>query len=176
MLSTNAWLIVGKLVAPQGLKGEIRINPSSDFPERFTKPGPRWIQEKDKEPKPIELLAGRQLPGKSLYVVRFAEVNDRDQAKSLIGQKLLVPASDRPHLNKGEFHLIDLLNLKVKLKETGTSIGKVTDLKSAGNDLLEITLETGGKVLVPFVETIVPEVNLEDKWLTINPPKGLLEL
>ena len=55
---------VGKLVGAQGLRGELRLNPASDFPERFTEPGPRWLQAKGAEPKEVELLEGRQLPGK----------------------------------------------------------------------------------------------------------------
>ena len=45
MIETDNWILIGKIVAPQGLKGDIRIKPSSDFPERFTKPGKRWIQK-----------------------------------------------------------------------------------------------------------------------------------
>ena len=62
MISNEAWLTVGKLVAPQGLHGEIRIKPYSDFPERFTQPGKRWIQEKaQSEPLEIELISGKKL-------------------------------------------------------------------------------------------------------------------
>ena len=48
MIGNEEWLTVGKLVAPQGLRGKIRIKPSTDFPERFTKPGKRWIQKNNK--------------------------------------------------------------------------------------------------------------------------------
>ncbi len=176
MNTENDWLTVGKLVAAQGMGGELRINPSSDFPERFTKPGQRWLKEDNTEPKAIELLAGRQLPGKSLYVVRFAGVNNRTAAEALVGQKLLVPSSDRPSLEEGEFHLLDLVGLEARLTSTGPAIGQVTDLTAAGNDLLEIELLSGRKVLVPFVEAIVPEVQPSQGWLRLTPPPGLLEL
>ena len=45
MIEKDKWMSIGKIVAPQGLRGDIRIKPSSDFPERFTKPGKRWIQK-----------------------------------------------------------------------------------------------------------------------------------
>ena len=57
-----------------------------------------------------------------------------------------------------------------------TLIGYVTDLIKGGNDLLEIELVEGKKVLVPFVKEIVPEIEIKEKWLLINPPPGLLEL
>ena len=75
-----------------------------------------------------------------------------------------------------EFHLLDLLGLEARLSADGAVIGTVSDLISGGNELLEITTSEGRKLLVPFVEAIVPEVQLEEGWLLLTPPPGLLEL
>ena len=176
MAESNDWLPVGKVVAVQGLKGELRINPASEFPERFTKPGTRWLKARGKAPKEIELRSGRQLPGKSLFVVRFAGVESREAAEALVGQTLMVPADDRPELEQGEYHLLDLLGLDARLASDGPAVGTVSDLISGGNDLLEITTSESRKLLIPFVEAIVPEVQLEEGWLLLTPPPGLLEL
>ena len=147
MSSNETWMTVGKLVAAHGLRGEIKINPRSDFPERFTQPGKRWLQKtKEHDPYEIELLSGRQLPGKKIFVVRFEGVKSRTEAEVLIGNNLLVPTSHRPKLAKGEFHLLDLVGLEAKLNPNEPAIGKVSDLKNAGNDLLEIQLKEGRKV------------------------------
>jgi 16S rRNA processing protein RimM len=170
-------LLVGRVVGVQGLKGELRINPMSDFPERFTRPGRRWLQRRGEPPQSLELLAGRQLPGRELYVVRFAGVDDRSAAEALVGRDLLVPATDRPKLANGEFHLLDLVGLEVRLEADGAVIGRVSDLIHAGNDLLEVELSEGGRrLLIPFVEPIVPRVELAEGWLSLTPPPGLLEL
>ena len=177
MISNEAWLTVGKLVAPHGLRGEIRINPSSDFPERFTRPGKRWVQKiNENQPNEISLLSGRQLPGKKVFVVRFAGINSRNDAQLLIGSFLLVPINDRPKLDKNEFHFLDLIGLEAKLAPDGPPIGIVSDLKSAGNDLLEIQLEKDKKILIPLVKEIVPIIQINEGWLLITPPEGLLEL
>ena len=89
-------LVVGRLVAVQGLGGELRVLPLSDFPERFTRRGPRWLQAKGKPAQAVELRSGRQLPGKELFVVRLAGIDSRDAAEALVGQEFLVPAADRP--------------------------------------------------------------------------------
>ncbi|WP_411876707.1 ribosome maturation factor RimM [Vulcanococcus limneticus] len=170
-------LVVGRVVGVQGLKGELRINPMSDFPERFTRPGRRWLQRRGEPPQPLELLTGRQLPGRELYVVRFEGVADRSAAEALVGRDLLVPAADRPKLAKGEFHLLDLVGLEVRLEDDGAMIGRVSDLIHAGNDLLEVELSEGGRrLLIPFVEAIVPRVELAEGWLSLTPPPGLLDL
>ena len=77
MAESDDWLSVGKIVGVQGLQGELRVNPASDFPERFTAPGPRWLRSRQRgEPTEIQLKKGRQLPGKSLFVVRFDGVDN----------------------------------------------------------------------------------------------------
>ena len=173
----DQWLPVGKVVGAQGLRGELRINPASDFPERFTKPGPRWLQLKSEAPREIVLTSGRQLPGKSLFIVRFKGIENRSDAEALVGQTLLVSSNDRPKLLEGEFHLLDLVGLEARLNVNGNdAVGTVTDLISGGNDLLEITRPDGHKLLIPFVEAIVPEVHQKEGWLLITPPPGLLEL
>jgi 16S rRNA processing protein RimM len=177
-------LEVGRIVAAQGLRGELRVNPLSDFPERFTRPGPRWLRQRQGTVTETRLLSGRQLPGKELFVIRLEGVEDRTAAEALVGQELLVPAADRPRLAKGEFHLLDLLGLEVRqltdAQAAGvdaTPIGHVRDLIHAGNDLLEVELTaTGGSLLIPFVQAIVPRVELREGWIGITPPPGLLEL
>ena len=179
----DAFLEVGRVVAPQGLQGELRVLPLSDFPERFTRPGPRWLQRKGGPVQPVTLKSGRQLPGKELFVVRFDGVDDRTGAEALVGHGLLVAADDRPALAPGEFHLLDLVGLEVRLQADGSPIGRVSDLLHAGNDLLEVELPpaageagNGRRILIPFVEAIVPTVHLQDGWIGITPPPGLLEL
>jgi 16S rRNA processing protein RimM len=154
-------------------------------------------------PRAVELLGGRQLPGKSLFAVRLAGVSSRDAAEALVHQEFLVDASQRPKLAPGEFHLLDLVGLQVRLlaaaepgSSPGAPIGRVVDLIHGGNDLLAVELDpaagpppatggqpttggqpaTGRRVLIPFVEAIVPQVNLQEGWIGLTPPPGLLEL
>ena len=176
MAESDDWLPVGKVVAVQGLKGELRINPASEFPERFTEPGTRWLKARGKAPKEIELKSGRQLPGKSVFVVRFAGVENREAAEALVGQTLMVPADDRPELGEGEFHLLDLVGLEARLSADGAAIGTVSDLISGGNELLEIKNIDGRTHLIPLVHEIVPDINIDEGWIIINPPPGLLDL
>lgn len=189
--NSEEWLEIGKVVAPQGLNGEVRVYPNSDFPERFVQPGRRWLLcPGEKEPRPIELLAGRYVEGKGIYVIEVAGVEDRDRAEALRGCLLMVPESDRPFLEEDEYHVLDLIGLEVFLQESGEFVGTVVDVISAGNDLLEVKLDRSSAsdkgqmaldkrqktVLIPFVKAIAPVVDLEAKRVEITPPAGLLEL
>ena len=176
MTEKDKWMSIGEIVAPQGLKGDIRIKPSSDFPERFTQPGKRWIQKTDELPTEIELKKGTLIPGKSIYVLSIEGVSNRSSAEEMIGWKLVIPVDSRPMLSKDEYHYFDLIGLEARRGPKKTLIGHVTDLIKGGNDLLEIELIEGKKVLVPFVKEIVPEIEIKEKWLLIDPPPGLFEL
>lgn len=135
----SEWIEIGKIVAPQGLNGELRVYPNSDFPERFLKPGQRWLlREGQTKPQSIELLGGRYVPGKNLYVVELAGVENRGQAEELRNSKLLIQPGDRPTLAEDEFYVPDLIGLTVVNQVTGEIIGTVLSLIPAGHDLLEV--------------------------------------
>ena len=134
-------LEVGKITSPQGLKGELRVYSESDFPERFTKAGTRWLQHPDTAAiTEVRLKGGREIKGKNLYVIKLEGVDYRDEAEAYRNYKLLVDKSDRPKLSKDEYHVADLVGTEVYHQETGENIGVVVDLYTAGNDLLEIKL------------------------------------
>lgn len=171
------WLEIGTVVSAQGLLGEVRVYPDSDFPERFEIAGERWLLPVGQsQPQAFHLISGRYLHGKGLYVLKFAGIDDRAQAESLKGSRLVVLQSDRPPLKPGEFHLHDLVGLKVFLQSSQELIGEVVAMATAGNDLLEVKLLTlpHQTILVPLVKEIVPLIDLANHRLEINPPPGLL--
>ncbi|AIE73370.1 MULTISPECIES: ribosome maturation factor RimM [unclassified Synechocystis] len=174
----ESWLEIGTIVAPQGIQGEVRVLSASDFPARFLTKGQRWIRKNEGDcPQPLTLKKGKQIPGKNLYILRFAEIIDRNQAEALVNCQLLVPATDRLPLEPGEFHVTDLLGLIVYDHDKGDRLGVVTDFYSLGNDLLGVTLDQNPdkEVLIPFVEAIVPIVELTEQRLEIKTIPGLLD-
>lgn len=175
MINLEEWLLVGELTSPHGIKGELKIKPLSDFEERFTKSGLRWI-EINEILQEIELVKGRKVPGKEVYIVSLKGINTRNEANKISGKRMYVSIKDRPNLSDGEYHLLDLVGLEVKSDKNNEKIGYVINLINSGNDLLEIELINGKKVLIPFVEEIIPTININEGWITLNPPPGLLNL
>lgn len=170
-MANDDWLEIGTIVAPQGLRGELRVYPNSDFPERFEEPGQRWLKRSDEtEPQPVKLLGGHYIPGKGLYVVQLEGIENRDQAEALRDCVLLVPVSDRPFLGEDEYHVIDLIDLEVFNQLTGEAIGVVVDVIPAGNDLLEVELH---KQPEPMPEK--PEATPPNRKSKIRKPKRQAE-
>ena len=179
MINKNEWLIVGLITSCHGINGQVKVKSLSDFEERFIKPGIRWLQKDNEPPSRIKLTYGFKHPGKENYIIKFRGINTRNHAEQLKTYKILVKSSRLPELKKEEFHLLELINLQVKTKESGELkiIGKVINLENERNNLLVVELfKNQKKVLVPFVKEIVPLIDIKNNFIIINPPKGLLEL
>ena len=179
MTENEDWLVIGVITSSHGVAGKLNIKSLSDFKERFTKPGMRWIQKNNEEPMPLKLISGFQKPGKETFIISLEGIKNRNEADNLKQYKLLVKSNDMPKLKDNEFHLNQLLNLDVKLLvESGIKvIGKVVDLITENNNLIVIRLNQNNKdVLIPFVKEIVTTIDRKNKYLVINPPKGLLDL
>ena len=179
MIKINEWLVVGIITSCHGIKGQVKVKSLSDFDERFLKPGMRWLQKDNDPPSKFKLISGFKQPGKETFIVKFHEINNRDDAEKLKKYKILVKTNKLPELEKEEFHLLQLINLQVKTLENDNLkiIGKVINLENEKNNLLIIQLFKNQKeVMIPFVKEIVPLVDIKNNFLIINPPKGLLDL
>ncbi len=175
----DEWLIVGLITSCHGINGQVKVKSLSDFEERFLKPGIRWLQKENENPAKIKLTSGFKQPGKEIFIIKLQGINSRNHAEQLKKYKILVKTKNLPELKKEEFHLLELLNLQVMISENDELkiIGKVVDLENEKNNLIVIELlKNQKKVLVPFVEEIVPVVNLKSNFLIIKPPNGLLDL
>ena len=179
MINSNEWLVVGLITSCHGLNGQVKVRSLSDFEERFLKPGMRWLQKENESPSEIKLTSGIRQPGKETFIIKFEGINTRNHAEQLKNFKILVKTNQLPKLKEEEFHFLELVDLQVKILENEELkvIGKVINLDNEKNNLLVIQLFKNQKeVLIPFVEEIVPLVDIKNNFLIINPPNGLLEL
>ncbi|KAF8408971.1 hypothetical protein HHK36_005041 [Tetracentron sinense] len=195
----SEFIEIGYICNVHGLQGELRVKPSTDFPElRFAEPGRRWLRERisGKETvREVELVEGRGHSGQKSWIVSIGGIDTVEEAKQLVGSTLLVREEDRPALEEGEFYIPDLVGMRVILKDTGEPVGTVVNVFNSGaSDLLQVMLNSDEKmndgagssksetgvsaplVWVPFVEAIVPDVDMNRREMQITPPKGLLEL
>ena len=74
----------------------------------------RWLQKENEPPSKIELISGFKQPGKETFIIKLQGINTRNHAEQLKKFKILVKTDTLPNLKKGEFHLLELVNLEVK--------------------------------------------------------------
>ncbi|GAA2574424.1 ribosome maturation factor RimM [Actinomadura fulvescens] len=165
-------LVVGRIGRPHGIRGEITIDVRTDEPDARFAPGSE-IATDPAEAGPLTVERARWHSGRLLLA--FAGVTDRTAAEELRGTWLVVAPDDIIDTgDPDDFHDSQLVGLSA-VTTSGDEIGKVTEIRHFGQDLLVIGRNDGGESLVPFVAALVPEVDVAAGRLVIDPPAGLLD-
>ncbi|TWE13133.1 ribosome maturation factor RimM [Rudaeicoccus suwonensis] len=164
-------VVVARLGKPHGLKGEVTVRLHTDMPqERFVVGASLTTQPADVGP--LVLRTHRVHNG--IHLLSFEGFADRTAAESLRGVQLLAGADDVDE--DDAWYADDLIGLRVEHRD-GRLLGEVTDLLDRpAQDLLEVRLTDGRTAFVPFVEQLVPEVDVEAGRVVVDPPPGLLDL
>ncbi|SDJ71089.1 ribosome maturation factor RimM [Streptomyces indicus] len=166
-------LVVGRIGRAHGIKGEVTVEVRTDEPELRLAPG-AVLTTDPASAGPLTIAAGRVHSGRLL--LRFEGVGDRNGAEAL-RNTLLIADVDPEELPEGEDEYYDhqLMDLDVVLAD-GTEVGRITEISHlASQDLFIVERPDGTEVMIPFVEEIVTEIDLEEQRAVINPPPGLID-
>lgn len=168
-------LRVCRIGRAQGLKGEVNVYSYTDEPEVRFAPG---SQLRTQDGTVFTVRSSRRF--KLRWILRFESVSDRTAAERLNGTTLYVSRAEQEQSDDADdddddgIYLEDLIGLKAVLAD-GTELGEVTDAQDGAQVLLSVTEPKGHVSLVPYVEAIVPDVDLEAGTITLDPPAGLLQ-
>lgn len=175
-------LRVCRIGRAQGLKGEVTVQVFTDEPDYRFEPG-SLLYTRDSEQE-FEVAHSRTF--KNRWIIHFEGVDDRDAAEALNGTVLYGEADDpEDMLEEDAWYPKDLLGLEARFAEdnmlgapAGQKVGKVVDVIEGAQYLLKIRLAkpVNGETstLVPFVDQLVPDIDLENGYLTLDPPGGLI--
>jgi 16S rRNA processing protein RimM len=169
-------LLVGVIVRPHGLRGELVVEVRTDSPQERFAPGSVLVRALSDGSDAGSLTVEAARPHSGRLLVRFVEAPDRDAAEDLRGSRLLVdPATLPPSDDPDEFHVHQLEGLVVELAD-GTVVGSVREVvHGPGGELLLLARVGQPDALVPFVRAIVPTVDLDGGRVVLDPPEGLLD-
>ena len=155
-LQSAAEIIVGKVGAPRGLDGTVRIIPLTDFDGRFD------ALEKISVGGKIFTIEAVKHIGEQLFI-KFTGVDSREVAKTLTNKFLTVDRADAAPLADGEFYTFDIIGCEVF--DGDKKIGTVTNvLKTGSNDVLEID----GKTLIPALKSVVRSIDIAAKKIGVR--------
>jgi len=153
---------IGRVVGAFGLDGRVKIEPETDFVERFAKGAPIIIRGREYRVQSTSWHKGQAR-------VKLEGLDTVEEAEALQWEAASVPASRRPKLLRDEFYAADLIGLMV-VTTAGREVGKVTNiLPMPAQDLLQI-----GDILIPMVKQFVKKVDLEAGQILIEPLDGML--
>jgi 16S rRNA processing protein RimM len=166
-------LVVARVGRAHGIKGEVTVEVRTDEPELRLAPGAVLATE-PASAGPLTIETGRVHSGRLL--LRFEGVRDRNGAEGL-RNTLLIAEIDPDELPEGEDEYYDhqLIDLDVVDTE-GVEVGRITEISHLpSQDLFIVERPDGTEVLIPFVEEIVTEIDLEEQRAVIDPPPGLID-
>ncbi|MDM7989591.1 ribosome maturation factor RimM [Arthrobacter sp. zg-Y877] len=166
-------LQVARIGKPHGIRGEVTVQVLTDAPEDRFVPGTELTVEPAAK-GPLTVISARW--NKDILLLGFDEITDRNGAEELRGVKLFIDTEAVEEDDDDEgWYEHELVGLKARVGND--VVGTVSGLRTLTvQDLLVVEDVRGEEILVPFVEAIVPEVNVEDGYVLLTPPEGLFEL
>jgi 16S rRNA processing protein RimM len=164
-----AFLLVGKLHRPHGVSGEIIMSVLTDFPERLK---PETVLLMGPEHQPVTISAIRHHNRGAL--VSLVGYESREAVDPLRNMELFVRADDRPPLPKGEYYLHQIIGLQA-VSDEGQPLGVVADwLETGANGVFIVQTEEGGEILLPDVDEVIVQIDLEAGQMVVHLLEGLI--
>lgn len=164
---------IARINRPRGLRGEVVAEMLTDFPERFENLERVFVLG-EKAAAPEKLRLEKFWFQKGRVVLKFAGIDSIEEAETIRGAEICVPESETVGLEEDEFFDWELEGCRVETS-SGDEIGRVKGIFRAGENE-NLIVEDGQKdYLIPFVEAICTEVDVENKLIKVDLPEGLLE-
>ena len=153
-------VVIGKISAPHGVRGEVRIVPLTDFPERFENLKTVFLEDDSKMELEYVKFSNK------FIIAKFKNINSRNDIEIFNGKLLMLNRSDIPSLPEGEYYNFDIIGLEV-IDDKGSKLGKITEvLKTGSNDVYVV--EGKKQLLVPALKKVVKEINLVDGFMKVE--------
>ena len=153
-------LIIGEVLKPQGIRGELKIKTFTDYPEDVKAFKTVYIDD-----TPYKILSFRVGTDGAAYI-GLRGIPDRNAAEFFRGKKLEGERDDAPELEEGQYYIVDIIGLSCET-ESGETLGTIVDVQNLASDVY--TIEKAGKrILFPAVKGVVRQVDLQNKKLIVD--------
>lgn len=147
-------IVIGRIGAPHGVRGEVRIVPLTDFPDRFKGLTAVFLEGRRK----LEITSVKD--NKQFILLKFKGIDDRDAAEPLKGKLLEVPRSAAPPLLAGEYYSFDIIGLEV-YDENDALLGTIKEILKTGSNDVYVVEKDAAQILVPALKKVVTNIDLD---------------
>lgn len=165
-------LEIGQIVNTFGIKGEVKVKPFTEDIRRFDKLKKVNIQQKNsKKEYEIENVKYH----KEMVILKLKGIDKIEQAEPLKNSYLKIDRNDEEPLEKGTYYIVDLLGLSVYTDEN-ILLGTLDDIYNTGsNDIYVVKDELGKQTLLPAIQDVIKQIDMENKKIIVHIIKGLLD-
>jgi 16S rRNA processing protein RimM len=172
--TTPRYLLLGEILRPHGVRGEMRLKILTDYPERIADIETVYIGQgsQDEYARPYRVESARF--HKKYLLLKVQELPDRDAVEPFRGLYVMIDVENAVPLEDDEIYLYELIGLTVQTDD-GDTLGNISDvLETGANDVYIVNSPRYGEILVPAHDETLLDVNLEEKTVTMQLPDGLL--
>jgi 16S rRNA processing protein RimM len=167
------YLLVGRVLRPHGVRGELRVEIITDHPERLARHSDFYLARPD-APQEVRRYSVEGLRfHKEVLLLRLDGCDDRNGADELRGMLVQIPIEEAVPLEEGEYYLFQLIGVRVET-ESGEWLGQVVEVIETGANDVYVVRGPRGEVLLPAVDEVVLELDLESKRMVVRLLPGLL--
>lgn len=166
-------VVVGRIARAHGNRGQVIVDPETDFPGERFKPGSVLHLRKGDAAESLTIETVRFHRGRP--IIRLAGIDTMNAAEALAGTELRVSVGALQPLPAGSFYHHDLIGCAV-LTPSGQAIGRVESVEGTGAGSRLVVQSRSGEILIPLVEGIAVEVDVAARKIVVEPPDGLLDL
>ena len=165
-------ITIGKAVKPFGVKGEMKIEPMTDFPKRFTDLTRVYLVSPSGKEVACEVKSVRYAGGAPFLL--FSGYDSPEKAKAINGWFIKVPEEEVVPLPEGTYYWFELIGMEV-VSETGEKLGSIVDIFETGSNDVYVLKQGGKETYIPATREVIRLVDKNAKRMTIHVPDGLLE-
>ncbi len=165
------FLRVGVITTTHGIKGEVKVFPTTDDIDRF-----EYLEQVylDTGKEYLPLIIERVKYFKKLVILKFKDINDINDIEKYKGKDLLIQREDAIQLEEDEYFIFDLINSDV-YTEDGDKLGILTEvLSSTANDVYVVKTQDNKELLIPSIKECILDVDTTNKRITVHLIDGLL--
>lgn len=164
-------LRVGVISSTHGVRGEVKVFPTTDDPERFQELE-EVLLDTGREKLTLAIEDVRFF--KNMVILKFKGIDSINDAEKYKGRDLLITRENAVPLEEGEFFICDIIGSTV-FEEDGTEFGTLKDVMETGaNDVFVVEMKNGGEVLLPCIDDCIKEIDVEAKRIVAYIMPGLL--
>jgi 16S rRNA processing protein RimM len=164
------FLQVGAIIKAHGVRGEVKVFPTTDDPARFKKLK-TVLLDTGKEQRELEITGVKFF--KNLVILKFKGLDSMNDVENLRQAKLFVAREDAVELSENEYFIADLIGLRA-VSDEGEELGEISDvLQTGANDVYVISHEGAPDLLVPAIHDCIREVDIDNKLMTVHLLPGL---
>ena len=175
MAETPSYLLLGEILRPHGIRGELRMRVLTDYPERIASLSHVYLGKGVDDPRPKKLPITHMRMHKGYGLLQLGTISNRNDAELYRGLFVMVRLEDAVPLEDGEFYLFQLIGIEVFI-EDGELLGTLSEvLETGANDVYIIQTKKYGEVLLPAIDETILQTDIENNRLVVTLPDGLVD-